>query len=420
VSLASFGPRSREYLLDPQRVAQALLEEAPVFYCERANGWFVLRYAEARRAYDDFETYSSRTRMGLPLRPDLRGRIPEEWERVAQVIHGSQVSNLDPPVHTSQRRALQRTFTPKRVAAARPNIATIANELVDGLADRGECDIVQEFGMQLTVRVVGTMLGLPRDMIPGFLAWIGDVFRVLAPKGLKPEEVTTPDDELVAIYERLHSAYLTYAGLLEQRRASPGEDLPSAMLALTDVDGRPALTTDQVLAHMLGLTAAGTDTTAGLITSMVRFFTESPDQLRLVLDDPRLWDNAVQEGLRRSAVALHSLRVSTRDSELAGVEIPAKSMVWIGLAGANADPSVFPDPLRFDVRRANASEHLAFGHGRHYCLGAPLAPPEARIALEALYARLPGLQADLDQEPEFLPSPLARVLLSQRVSWQPA
>ena len=139
--------------------------------------------------------------------------------------------------------------------------------------------------MQLTLRVIGTMLDVPRRCCPAS-SWIGDVFGVLAPIDLKAEDVTTPDDQLVATYERLHAAYLTYSEFLEDRRANPGEDLASAMLTLTDEDGTPAFSTDEVLGHMVGVTAAGTDTTANLIVNMVRFFTESPDQLELVLADP--------------------------------------------------------------------------------------------------------------------------------------
>ncbi len=111
------------------------------------------------------------------------------------------------------------------------------------------------------------------------------------------------------------------------------------------------------------------------------------------------------------------VRISTRASELAGVRIPAGSKVCASLASANGDPAKFPNPLSFDVRRANAADHLGFGHGRHHCLGAPLAAPEARIALETLYRRLPDLKADLDQELDFVPLLTSRMVVSQRVSW---
>jgi cytochrome P450 len=414
---ADFDPTAPGYVLDPQGTAQALFAHDSVVHCPPLGAYFVAGYDAAREVLTDFDTYSSHAFKGLPVRADLRDRIPEEWERVGQVIQGGQLINMDPPVHTAQRRAIQQTFTRKRVNAVKPEIATIAHDLVDGIADRGECDLMQDVALQLTVRVVGSMLALPADMIPGFLAWIGDVFAVLAPIDLRPEDVTFPDDQLVATFERLYLAQRVYVDLLDERRAHPGDDLASAMLALTDEAGAPLLTSEQVLGHMVGITAAGTDTTAALITNMVRFLTEHPDQLAYVLADPDRWDNAIQEGLRRSCVALHAGRITTRDTELGGVAIPARSNVFVGLAAANADPARFPDPLRFDVTRANAREHLALGVGRHFCLGAPLAPPEVRIALETLYARLPGLRADLDQELEFVPSPVVRVMLSQRASW---
>jgi cytochrome P450 len=261
------------------------------------------------------------------------------------------------------------------------------------------------------------MLDLPPDMLTGFQAWIIDMFALLSPIDLKPEDVTMPDDQIAGIYERVYRAYLVYADLLEQRRANPGEDLCSAMLTLTNEDGQPTFTSDQVLTHMVGITTAGGDTSANLIVNMVRYFTESPDQLQLVLDDPRLWDNAVLEGIRRAGISASLFRISNVESELAGITIPAGSNICVSIAAANADPRKFLDPLRFDVRRENVADHLGLGRGRHFCLGAPLVPPESRIALERLYERLPGLKADLDQELEFVKSISIRGIISQHVTW---
>jgi cytochrome P450 len=416
-AVADFDPRSREYLLDPQAAVQHLYDEAPVFYHEPENAWFVLRYDDVRRVMDDYQTYSNECYKTMPVPPHLRELIPAAWEHAGQTIQGRQLNNMDPPAHTVERRAEQRTFTHKRVNAIKPDIAAIANELIDDLEGRGGCDLMQEYSVQLTLRVIGTMLDLPREMLPGFLDFIGDVVGLLAPIDMTADRVTMPDDQLVGRYERVHAAFVLYSEFLDERRANPGDDLTSAMLALTDDDGEPLLTSDQVLGHMLGLVAAGGDTTALLITNMVRSFTESPDQLRLVLDDPRLWDNAVWEGLRRSGIVTQMLRLTREDAEIAGVTIPAGSTVAPSLVSANSDPSRFPDPLRFDVARANAGDSLTFGHGRHYCLGAPLAIPEARIGLETLYARLPTLQADLDFELEFKPSLNMRMYGSQRVGW---
>jgi cytochrome P450 len=418
-SIADFDPRSPDYYKDPQAAVQGLLQEAPVFYYEPLSAYYVLPYAEVRKVLADSDTYSSHAYKGVPVRSDLRDRIPEEWERAGHVIQGGQILNMDPPAHTPQRRAMQRTFTHRRVEAAKADIAAIADELIDGLIAEasGSCDLMHDYASQLTLRSVGRLMDVPPDVLAGFHAWVIDVLGILAPIDLKPEDVTTPDDQLAAIYERVYSAYLTYSQLIEERRASPGEDLCSAMVTLTDEDGTPSLTNDQILAHMVGITAAGTDTTANLIVNLVRYFTESPDQLELVLEDPALWDNAVLEGLRRAGISNQLFRISVKESELAGVTVPARSNVALLLPAANADPAKFPDPLRFDVRRENAGDHLSFGRGRHFCLGAPLAPPEARIAVESLYRRLPDLKAELDQELEFVPSLSVRGIISQRVSW---
>lgn len=417
-SIADFDPRSPEHYRDPQAALQSLLEASPVFFHEPLDTYYVLSYEDVSRVLADYDTYSSHAYKAVPVCPALRSRIPEEWERAGQAIQGFQVMNLDPPEHTPQRRALQQTFTRKQVEAAKPDIAAIADELLDELADRGGCDLMRDYAMQVTLRTVGKLIDVPPDLLAGFHAWVADVLGILAPIDLDPEDVTMPDDELAAIYERVYSAYVTYTGFIDERRANPGEDLCSAMVSLTDGDGRPALSNDEVLAHMVGITAAGTDTTANLIVNLVRYFTEAPDQLQLVLDDPSLWDNAVTEGLRRAGIANQVFRVTTRDAELGGVTIPAGSTVALSLPAANADPAKFPDPLRFDVRRSNVREHLGFGRGRHFCLGAPLAPPEARIAVEALYRRLPELKADLDQRLEFVPSLAVRGIVSQRVTWR--
>jgi cytochrome P450 len=418
--IAHFDPRAPEYLCDPQAALQDVLVESPVVYHEALDTYYVLRYEDVRAVVSDGETYSSNAYKGVPVRPDLRDRIPVEWENAGQVIQGLQVHNLDAPEHTAQRRALQRTFTHKQIRRVQPDIQAIADELIDGFIDRGSCDIMRDFASTLTLRVVGTLIGVPRELLADLQAWMIDVLGVLAPIDLKPEDVRTPDDELVGIFQRVYAAYVKYTEFMEGKRANPGEDLCSAMLTVEDDDGEPMLSTDEVMAHMVGITAAGTDTTANLIVNLVRLFTENPDQLELVLDTPELWENAVQEGLRRAPVAVQIGRISTRESEIGGVKIPARAAMALSLPAANGDPRKFEEPLRFDVRRPNAGEHLALGRGRHYCLGATLAPPEARIALETLYRRLPDLRADLDQELRFVPSLSIRGILSQRATWTAA
>ncbi|MDP9185474.1 MAG: cytochrome P450, partial [Actinomycetota bacterium] len=336
-TITSFDPMSREFIIDPQAAFQDLYREAPVFFYEPLNAYYVLPYEEVKHVIADDETFSSHAFQAMPVPPRLRDRIPEEWERVGRTIMGGQTINMDAPDHTWHRRAMQQAFTRRRVEGVKPLVGEVANELIDGLADQGSCDVMRDFASQVTLRVVTTMLALPPHMLEGFQAWIVNMFTLLAPIDLKPEDVSIPDDQLVTIYERVHGNYRTYENLLNERRANPGDDLASAMLELTDDEGNPRFTSDQVLTHLVGITTAGVDTSSNLIVNMVRYFTESPDQLQLVLDEPALWDNAVQEGIRRSAISTQLFRISTRESELCGVTIPAGATIVQSLAAANGD-----------------------------------------------------------------------------------
>jgi cytochrome P450 len=364
----------------------------------------------------DWQTYSNAMSKAMPVRADLRDRIPEHYERVGRLTH-TMITNIDPPAHTIQRRAAQRTFTRRRIRTLETRIASIANAAIDDIVDEGSCDLMQDYAQKVTLRVIATLLDIPDELLPSLNAWIQDVFLLQATVELSAEDVTMPDDELVGRYERLYSAYCTFSAFAEERVANPGDDLASAMLTLTDKDGHRAISNDQALGYMIALTAAGTDTTANLIVNMVRYFTQFPEQLQRVLDQPELWENAVVEALRRSAIAHQKYRISKIDSDVLGLAIPAGARIAVSVAAANSDPSMFDEPLGFDVTRANASEHLGLGRGIHYCLGAPVVMPEARIVVQTLYSRLPGLMADLDQELSFMPVLEARSILSQKAVW---
>jgi hypothetical protein len=419
-TLEGFDPFAPGYLQDPQAALQDALRETPVFYHEPLRTFVVLRYADVRRVLTESDTFSADAFKAMPVPARLRERIPASLARAGELVIGGQLLNMDPPAHTRERKTAQRTFTRPRIEATMPLIERIANELIDDVIEAGSCDILQDFAYQLTLRVVGELLGLPDEVLPGFHAWIGDVFALMAPIDLDAEAVTTPDDELVGAYTRMHGAYETYIALVRERRRHPGDDLASAMLTLRDDDGRPVLSDDAVLAHMVGITAAGTDTTANLIAGMVRFLTRDPAALEALRRDPALWENAVEEGLRRSSISPHLFRFTRCETEVCGVTIPTAQMVCACTASANADPRQFPDPLAFDPRRPNAREHVGLGVGRHFCLGAPLARPQARAALRTLYERMPDLAADLDGELEFVPALTTRVVVSQRVSWTPS
>jgi cytochrome P450 len=421
-SMDGFDPFSPEYVEDPHAFIQRAHEAQPVFYYPAFDAWVITRYDDVAAILGDWAGFSSAAYRALPVPPELSDRVPEHVRQVAEEILARNFVNIDPPAHTQERRNAQKAFTRKRIDESEPRIRAIAGELIDEFEDAGRCDLMQDFAYPLGIRVIVDMLGVPPETLPRFRVWIDDFFSLMAPRqregaGEEELELSMPMEELEERYRRVAEASVFFTRLLDERRANPRDDLASAMLEATNDDGTPAMSTAQVLAHMLELTAAGRETTASLIGHMVRFFTLNPEALEEVKRDPALWEAAVEEGLRRSAIAPHLIRIVTRDIELGGVPIPAGSKVLVHLASADADEKRFPGALQFDIHRPNASEHLAFGHGRHLCMGAPLARLEARTALQELYRRLPDLAVDLEQPLDFFMALTTRGLRHLPVFW---
>ncbi len=418
-TLEGFDPLAPEYLADPRAFMLRAQKECPVFYYEPLDFWVVTRYDDIAMVLKDWETFSSRAFRAVPLPPELRDRIPAAHQRIPEDIITCNFINLDPPGHTLERRSAQKAFTRKLIAGTEGRIREIANELIDGFIDSGQCDLMHDFGYRLSLQVIVEMIGLPAETMPKFRDWIDDFFSLMAPANLRGDEPAQvlPVGEIEERYERVVAAHEFFVQFLEERRRDPRDDLATAMILATNEDGTPAMTDTQVIAHLIEITAAGSDTTANLLGHMVWLFTKQPEALAEIRNDPSLWENAVEEGLRRSVVTTHLFRITTRDVEICGVTIPAGSKVATPVPAANTDESHFPDPARFDPRRSNADQHLAFGSGRHLCMGAPLARLEARAALQELYRRIPDLSADLDQQLEFVPAITTPGLKHLAVTW---
>jgi cytochrome P450 len=328
--------------------------------------------------------------------------------------------NLDPPEHTVSRKTANKWFTLKQVAAQEPVISELAHELIDGFVADGRCDLMQRYCYPLSLGVILRMLGLPLEDGPKFRQWTEDMFSLMSPGPADADIALArpmPEDEQLERWGRIAEAWEYYGQVIEDRRQNPRPDMTSAMVHATDDDGSPALSTDKIIFHMIELTAAGNDTTANLMGNVVRFFDESPEQLEEVKRDPSLLGNVVEEGLRRRPTSPQMYRITTRDVAMGGVTIPARSIVCLSFGSGSNDEGHFPDPLRFDIHRENSGEHLAFGHGRHFCLGAPLARLEARLGLEALYERIPTIRVVPGQTLEFIPVVTVQTLVGLQVEW---
>ncbi|HWU06784.1 MAG TPA: cytochrome P450, partial [Streptomyces sp.] len=294
---------------------------------------------------------------------------------------------VDPPEHTRYRRLVSRAFSARAVAGLRERTRQIADELLDGLereaaAHGGQVDLAARYASLLPVTVISEMLGVPVAMREQFLAW-GDHAAPVLDMGL---DWSTHHD----VERSLAELDAWWRGHLQQLRRDPGPDLLSALVTTVDDDGS-GLTETELRATAALVVGAGFETTVNLIGNGAALLFDHPDQRRLLAEDPSLWPNAVDEVLRADPPVQRTGRRARRSTTVHGVPVAEGEWLVLLLAAADRDPRVFPDPHVFDVARTNAREHLAFGSGIHFCLGASLARMEGEVALRALFERFPDL-----------------------------
>ena len=364
-----------DYFQDPLAHFSALRETRPVapVLLPGAGGraWMVTSYDEARAALADPRL----SKDSRKLRPD--------WE--PHPVFGAlnlHLLNLDPPDHTRLRRLVSKAFTPRRVAGLRPRVEQLTAALLDTADSRaqsrddGVIDLLDEFAFRLPVTVICELLGVPARDQDDFRDWSAVVVA---------DRVDDPGEWRLAA-----TAMLGYfSRLLAAKRVEPGDDLLSALIAARD--SGDALSEMELTAMLFLLLVAGFETTVNLIASGTLALLSFPGEMARLRADPSLLPGAVEELLRFANPLNHATeRFTMEDLPVGGAVIPAGEWVLAVTSSANRDPGRFPDPDRLDVGR-DASGHLAFGHGIHYCLGAPLARLEGEVAIGSLLARFPSL-----------------------------
>ena len=390
---AAFDPLSPAYLDDPYAIMAALpLAEAPIFYAPSIGYHVVTRYADIAQVFDDPATYSAAVAQAplVPLSPEAQ-RILLDGGHAPQP---SMVS-LDEPAHARLRKPAARAFAVRRVNDLVPTIRRIAGELLDGVTAAGEFDLIGELAFPLPASIVFSLIGVPEVDVPQLKRWCG--YRAALGWG-RPR----PEDQIeIATHMAAYRRYLRE--LVDHKRAARGDDLTSDLLAIHDEDPE-RLTLAEIASILFSLSFAGHETTTGLIGNTVRRLLEVPERWDAIVREPALIPAAVDETLRFDPSVPVWRRVTTRPVRLAGVELPRGARLFLWLAAANRDASVFPDPDRFDLHRPNADHHLAFGRGLHYCLGAHLGKVEARIVLDELIRRFPRLRLVPGQPLSFHPN----------------
>jgi cytochrome P450 len=288
---------------------------------------------------------------------------------------------VNPPEHTRYRRQVAKVFTPRAIAALEPRVAQIAKDLLDDLEGRDVVDLVATYASLLPVTVIAEILGVPVELRDQFLTW-GNAAAPSLDIGLTFREYRECERGIRALDEWMYAH-------IERLRSAPGDDLLSKLITVEDDGVRMS---DVELMSTAGLLlAAGFETTVNLIGTGAQLLLTHPDQLQVLREEPSVWANAVDEILRFESPVQNTGRYAAVDTEVCGLAIPKSGFVQILIGAANRDPAVFAQPDRFDVRRANAREHLAFSAGVHYCIGASLARTEGRIGLQTLFERYPDL-----------------------------
>jgi cytochrome P450 len=334
------------------------------------EAYLITRYEDALEAFTD-------PRLTSDLREAADPRLLDQVQAGRQGVLRSMI-RVDGPDHARLRRLVSKAFTARRVAGLAPRVQQITDRLLDAVAPLGRADLIEDLALPLPVTVIGELLGVPEDDRGGFREW-ADVMLAQSPDRPDP-----------AAAERAWRHMWTYLQeLLAAKRQRPAGDLLSALIAARDDEGR--LDEEELVAMAFLLLVAGYVTTVHLIGNGIAALLAHPDQLKLLHDDPRLLPDAIEEFLRYDGpVNPGVVRVAAEDLKIGGRPIPRGATVVIATAIADRDPAEFLDPDRLDVTRPD-NAHLAFGHGAHYCLGAPLARLEGRIAIGSVLRRLPDL-----------------------------
>ena len=327
------------------------------------------RYADVVAVLRDHPRFSSVQR----INPEIRRR--GLFRGAATMLFS------DPPVHTRLRRLVSRDFTPRRIRELEPRIRAITTGLLNDVARRGAFDVMADLANALPVMVIAEILGVPPDRYQTFKQWSDIVVAGgnTLPGQPMPEDVAAVIDEIRSYFSRE----------IEKRRAQPGNDLISALVAAHD--DNEAMTADELLAFVILLLLAGNETTTNLIGNGMLALGRHPDQMDLLRRTPELTPRAIEEMLRYDGPVQATSRRALGDAEVGGTPVAAGAECFVLLAAANHDPAQFPDPDRFDITR-EPRDHVAFGEGIHFCVGAPLARLEGAIAVGETLRRFPALR----------------------------
>jgi cytochrome P450 len=368
-----------EFLADPYAVYARLRAEGPVHWCEPWGQWVITRHDDVLALLRDHRRFSSagfEQRFVGRLGGEERAALPDLLRHYSTPL----ISNTDPPVHTRMRRLVARSFVPRVLDPLRERIEELVEALLDRAAARGRMDAIADFAYPLPAIVIGELLGAPAEAGVDFLRWSADIVAFVGSGRVDLDLAVRADRSLREFREFLEPR-------LERRRRRPADDL----LGLLAAGDGERLSEGEIVATCVNLLFAGHETTANLIGNGLLALFRHPAELARLRDDPGLAAAAVEELLRYDGPVQRVRRVVTEDVEMSGAVLRAGDLAAGFIGSGNRDPARFEEPDLLDLTRAG-NQHLAFGYGIHFCVGAALSRLEAPIALNALLRRFPRVR----------------------------
>jgi hypothetical protein len=361
---------SPEFRADPAPF-YARLRSEPIQQVEPGGLWAISRHEDVQFAFKNPKLFTSTFVQ--------QASNPEWLEGVGNPL-GYSMLGMDPPQHTQMRALVSHAFTHKTIARLEESIRRVSGELAEEIRRRQEVDIVQEFALPLPAFVIGELLGFGPELRPRLKQWADDIVSIVSVVQEPPERIAYLRRSLTEFQDFLRE-------VIADRKARPREDLMSDLVR-AEVEGR-SLTESEVIAFGTALLVGGLETTIHLLSHTVRRMALDPELFARVRAEPALIPALVEEVLRLDSPLQLTVRLTTQEVELGGVKLPAYAPVALLVGSANRDERVFERADELVLER-RTQQHIAFGYGAHYCLGAPLARMEARIGLEELFARCQG------------------------------
>ena len=381
--LASFNAFDPVVQNDPWHYYSLLHQAEPVYKDPTTGLMMISGYEHVCEVLKNWEVFSNKFIQAMAgqavTEQELETARDGGWMPVDTML------TADPPEQRRFRSLVDKAFRPARVRSLEPRMEALSNQFIDSFIADGRTELRESFANLLPMTIIAEQLGVPGDMLSTFKNWSDGFVAQLGGMASADEQVEAR--KLILEFQKY------FATVVEARKADPRDDIISD-IANASFEGERSLDMGESLSILQQLLVAGNETTTNSILEGMRLFIENPDQLAKVQADPSLIPNAVEEILRMSSPTANMWRVVTQDTEVGGCPIAKGSMIMLRFGAANRDPRMFPDPARFDIERANANEHIAFGLGIHFCLGANLARRELNKAFEALTARIRNPRLD--------------------------